>query len=525
MAKSAILQQIKEEHYPLFMDRVRNDEKYVVSGDSVTLAGEFYEKQLRIVLKNYDIIRPDSIEEYIVRGGYLALEKAIFDMEPLEIVNTVLDSNLRGRGGAGFQTGKKWTLAYHTESDQKYILCNGDEGEPGACMDRSIMEGDPHVVLEAMAIAGRAVGADTGYIYVRAEYAEAVEMLSTAIDKARELNLLGENILGSDFSFSIELRLGLGDFICGEETALIRSLEGKRGTPQIKVFPTAQKGLFSCPTVVNNVETLANVPHIIMNGADWYKSLGTEDSGGTKIFALVGKIKYTGLVEMRMGETINHLLFDIGGGILDDKKAKAILIGSSSGACVPPELFNTKLDFQSLKDVGTIMGSGSVIVMDESDCIIDLIKSFVKFSVDESCGKCTPCRIGNKRVLETLNRITSGQGKPEDVESLEDLCDVITNSSLCGLGQTATNPVIGSMRYFMDEYLEHIDGFCRASACRNLLKYHITDKCVGCGACKAVCPASAISGERRSIHQIDTDVCVKCNSCLERCPVRAIVKR
>lgn len=520
-----ILEKIKKENYPIFMERIKNDDKYIVSDDSVTLAGDFYQKQTRIILKNYDVILPESIEEYIVQGGYLALEKAIFDMKPIDIVNVVLESNLRGRGGGGFPTGKKWRLAYQTESEQKYIICNADEGEPGACMDRSIMEGDPHSVLEAMAIAGRAIGADKGYIYVRAEYPEAVEMLEIGISKAKELNLLGDNILGSDFSFDIELKLGMGDFVCGEETALIRSIEGYRGTPQFKFYPTAQKGLFSCPTVVNNVETFANIPHIIMNGADWYKSMGTEDTPGTKVFALAGKIKNTGLVEVPMGKSINEILFDIGAGIPDDKKVKAIHTGSSSGGCIPPELFDTKIDFGSLEKIGSILGSGSVIVMDEEDCVVDITKSFVKFSVDESCGKCTPCRIGNKRVLEILDRITSGKAGVDDLERLEDLCDVVTNSSFCGLGKTSTAPVTASMRFFIDEYKEHVEGFCRASSCRKLLKYYITDKCVGCGACKSVCPVAAISGEKRTTHFLDTALCVKCNSCFDRCPVKAIVKK
>ncbi len=520
------LEKIKNEHYPLFMERVKNDDKYLVSGDKVTLAGEFYEKQLRIALKNYRIIDPESIEEYIAQGGYFALAKSIFEMQPKEIIDVVTESNLRGRGGAGFPTGRKWIVAYNTEAEQKYIICNADEGDPGAYMDRSILEGDPHSVLEAMAIAGRAVGADKGYIYVRAEYPDAVEMLKIAIAKAKKLNLLGDNILGSDFSFDIELRLGAGAFVCGEGTALISSIEGKRGMPQTKVYRTTQKGLFDYPTVLNNVETFANIPQIIMNGAKWFKSIGTEDTSGTKVFALVGKIKNAGLVEVPMGVTINEILFDIGGGIPDGKKVKAIQTGGPSGGCIPPYLFDTKIDFKSLDEIGSIMGSGGMVVMDESDCIVDIAKFFMKFTVDESCGKCTPCRIGNKRVLEILERITSGKGQIEDLELLEDLCEVITDSSLCGLGKSATTPVIGSMKYFLHEYKEHIlEGKCRASVCRDLLSYHITDKCVGCSVCKTACPVQAISGERRTTHIINTDICVKCNSCLEKCPVSAIIKR
>ena len=525
MEKTNVIDQIIKENSSKFYDRIKNDDNFVVDGEKITKKGDFFQKQTRIALKNYGIINPESIEEYIVMGGYKALEKSIFELSNQEIIDIVKDSNLRGRGGAGFPTGRKWEGAMRVESDQKYVICNADEGDPGAYMDRSILEGDPHSVIEAMAICAKAIGADKGYVYIRAEYPKAVAALNKAIDDAKKYNLLGDNILGSDFSFDLKIRLGAGAFVCGEGTALIQSIEGKRGMPQAKVFRTTEKGLFRKPTVLNNVETFANIAAIINNGADWFKSIGTEDSPGTKVFALVGKVNNAGLVEVPMGMTINEIVFDIGGGIPDNKKVKAVQTGGPSGGCIPVELFDTKVDFISLARIGSIMGSGGMVVMDETDCMVDIAKFFMKFTVDESCGKCTPCRIGNKRVLEILERITSGQGELEDLDLLDDLCAVITDSSLCGLGKTATTPVISSMKYFRDEYKEHIvDKKCRASVCKDLLQYTITEKCVGCGICKKQCPVNAISGEKREMHEIDTTVCIKCDNCRSACPVHAIVK-
>lgn len=520
------LDKIKNDNYNKFYDRVKNDDKYVVDGEDIRLSGDFYENQMRIALRNYGIIDPTSIEEYIVRGGYSSLKKVIFDMEPKEVVDEIIASNLRGRGGAGFPTGIKLQGAFLQDTDTKYIICNADEGDPGAYMDRSILEGDPHVIIEGMTIMAKAINANKGYVYVRAEYPKAVEMLKIAIEKAKELNLLGDNILGSDFSFDLQIRLGAGAFVCGEGTALIQSIEGKRGMPQAKVYRTNVRGLFDKPTVLNNVETIANIPYIIEKGAEWFKSIGTEDSPGTKVFALVGKVKNAGLVEVPMGMTINEIVNGIGGGTTEGHTIKAVQTGGPSGGCIPVDLFDTPVDFISLEKIGSIMGSGGMVVMNDTDCMVDISKFFMKFTVDESCGKCTPCRIGNMRVLELLENITSGKGTLEDLTKLEELCDVITESSLCGLGKTATTPVKSSMNYFKDEYLEHInDKSCKASVCRDLLKYIITDGCVGCGICERKCPVDAISGKRREKFNIDVEECIKCNACLEACPVSAIVKR
>lgn len=520
------LREIRKAAHAALMDRVGASDAFVVDGDDIRLKGAFYEKQVRIALRNYDIIDPESIEEYIARGGYEGLEKVLFELPPEETVRIVSDSNLRGRGGAGFPTGRKWESAARELSDVKYVICNADEGDPGAYMDRSILEGDPLSVIEGMTIAGKAIGAHEGYVYVRAEYPKAVVMLRKAIENAERMNLLGKDILGSGFDFRVKIRLGAGAFVCGEGTALIQSIEGKRGMPQAKVYRTYQKGLFDRPTVINNVETLANIPEIIRHGSDWFRSFGTEDSAGTKVFALVGKVKHAGLVEVPMGTTIREIVFDIGGGIPDGKRVKAVQTGGPSGGCIPPELFDTKVDFGSLAKIGSIMGSGGMVVMDESDCMVDIAKFFMKFTVDESCGKCTPCRIGNKRVLEILERITEGKGREEDLPLLRDLCHVITDASLCGLGKTATTPVLSSMQHFLQEYEDHIRNHtCAASVCRALLRYVVTANCIGCGVCKRKCPVGAIEGEKKAMHHIDTDKCIKCNQCLEACPVKAIVRK
>lgn len=522
----ANLNEIKKATYPKLISRLKKDDNYIIDDEGIRLSGDFYSLQKRIALKNFEVINPESIEEYIALGGYTALAKSIFELSQTDIIAIMKDSRLRGRGGAGFPTGIKWESAHVVESDQKYVICNADEGDPGAYMDRSILEGDPHSVIEGMAIAARAIGSNKGYVYVRAEYPKAVTMLKKAIADAKDHNLLGDNILGSEFSFDLEIRLGAGAFVCGEGTALIQSIEGKRGMPQAKVYRTSERGLFEKPTIINNVETLANVAQIINNGSEWFRSIGTEDSPGTKVFALVGKVNNAGLVEVPMGMTINDIVFGIGGGIPDGKAVKAVQTGGPSGGCIPPELFDTKVDFISLSEIGSIMGSGGMVVMDETDCMVDIAKFFMKFTVDESCGKCTPCRIGNKRVLEMLDKITEGKGTMKDLELLSELCEVITDTSLCGLGKTATTPVISSMKYFHEEYLEHInDNYCKASVCKDLQNYYIVEKCVGCGICKKKCPVDAISGEKKELHHIDTNVCIKCNACLEACPVSAIIRK
>lgn len=514
----------KDTYYENLVKRLSNDGKYIIEEDSIRLAGDFFENQTRLSLRNHDIIDPESIEDYIALSGYEALRKSLLDLEKIDIIEELKAANLRGRGGAGFPLGIKLEGGYYQETDEKYIVCNADEGDPGAYMDRSILEGDPHVVIEGMTIMGAAIGAEIGYVYVRAEYPLAVKMLQKAIDDAKEAGFLGEDILGTGINFDLEIRLGAGAFVCGEGTALIESIEGNRGLPQAKVYRTNVRGLFEKPTVLNNVETISNVPLIINNGADWFKSFGTEDSPGTKVFALVGKVKNAGLVEVPMGKTIREIVYDIGGGAPDDKHVKAVQTGGPSGGCIPPEYFDTPVDFASLAKIGSIMGSGGMVVMDDDDCLVDIAKFFMDFTVDESCGKCTPCRIGNKRVLEILDRITSGKSNMEEYRKLHELCQVITDTSLCGLGKTATTPVISSMEYFGNEYEDHIKNHhCDAGTCQDLLEYHITDNCIGCGICIGKCPVDAITGEKKEVHHIDTKTCIKCDACREACPVNAIV--
>ena len=515
---------IKEKTYPLLLDRLKS-EGYIIDGENICPKGKFYESQTRIVLRNCDVINPESIEEYIARDGYLALEKSLHSVSPQEVIDIIKDSGLRGRGGAGFPTGIKWESAFVQEADQKYVICNADEGDPGAFMDRSVLEKDPHAVLEGMAICGRAIGASKGFIYVRAEYPKAVKSLINAIEEAEKLNLLGDNIMGTDFSFSISLRLGAGAFVCGEGTALMESIEGKRGMPRNKEFRTTTRGLWGKPTVINNVETFANIAQILNKGSDWFKSIGTEKSTGTKVFALVGKINNSGLVEVPMGTTIREIVYEIGEGIQDGKKAKAVQTGGPSGGCIPTRLFDTGCDFESLKAIGSIMGSGGMVVMDEDDCMVDVSRFFLEFSVDESCGKCTPCRIGNKRLLEMLDDITKGRATEETIKKLEELSEIVAATSLCGLGQSSPNPILSTLKYFPEEYYAHVgeNKTCPAKKCKGVLKYIITEKCIGCTKCARNCPVSCISGEVRKQHVIDQDKCIKCGQCKDACPVGTII--
>ena len=488
---------------------------------------KFYEKQTRVALRNCGVINPENIDEYIAMDGYEALGRVLTRMTPDEVIQVVKDSGLRGRGGGGFPTGQKWLFARQSPGDVKYVCCNADEGDPGAFMDRSVLEGDPHVVLEAMTIAGYAIGAHQGYIYVRAEYPIAIYRLQVAIKQAREYGFLGEDIFGTGFAFDIELRLGSGAFVCGEETALMTSIEGHRGEPRPRPPFPAVKGLFGVPTILNNVETWANIPRIILNGADWFAGMGTERSKGTKVFCLVGKINNTGLVEIPMGTTLREIVEDIGGGIPNGKKFKAAQTGGPSGGCIPASLIDTPIDYDNLIAIGSMMGSGGLIVMDEDTCMVDIAKFFLEFTVDESCGKCTPCRVGTRRLLEMLEQITVGNGSPELLKEMEELCYYIKANSLCALGQSAPNPVLSTLHYFRDEYEAHcVEKRCPAGVCKRLVRFSILeDQCKGCTACARACPVGAISGEVRKPHSIDPAKCIKCGACLETCRFNAIVKR
>lgn len=486
----------------------------------------FYKQQMRIALHNCGYINPEKVEDYIANDGYLTLGKCITELTPEQVIEEVKVSGLRGRGGAGFPTGIKWEATRKSISDQKYVVCNADEGDPGAFMDRSILEGDPHKVLEAMAICGYAVGSDTGYIYIRAEYPLAIERLQLAISQAKNLGLLGNNILGTDFNFNIELKYGAGAFVCGEGTALMRSIEGNRGEPRMKTYSSTKKGLWDVPTCANNVETFANIPPILSNGCNWYKNIGTEKSSGTKVFALGGKINNVGLVEIPMGTTLRDVIYNIGGGIPDGREFKAVLTGGPSGGCIPSDYLDTPIDFDNLSNLGSMMGSGGMLILDDTDCMVDIAKFFLGFTVEESCGKCTPCRIGNKRLLEILTKITDGKGTEQDLIDLENLSKTIVSTSLCGLGKSAPNPVLSTLNYFYDEYKSHvIDKKCPSGKCQALLNFVITDSCIGCTKCSKVCPAGCISGSVKEKHEIDVSKCLKCGACMDNCKFNAIIKR
>ncbi len=528
MVKVEDVKEIVEEHLikGRLVKRLLAGDKEAVDPSKSLENVDFFKRQVRIALRNCGIINPENIDEYIAYDGYKALAKALTELTPAQVIAEVKKSGLRGRGGAGFPTGLKWEFTAKSAGDQKYVCCNADEGDPGAFMDRSVLEGDPHSVLEAMAIAGYAVGSDQGYIYVRAEYPIAVKRLEIAIKQAKEYGLLGKNIFGTEFNFDIELRLGAGAFVCGEETALITSIEGKRGEPKPKPPFPAVRGLWQKPTLLNNVETYANIPVIFNKGADWFASIGTEKSKGTKVFAVGGKINNTGLVEIPIGTTLREIIYDIGGGIPNGKKFKAAQTGGPSGGCIPASHIDTPIDYETLKELGSMMGSGGLIVMDEDNCMVDIARFFLEFTVDESCGKCPPCRIGTKRMLEILERITGGKGEMEDIDKLEVLAKNIIASALCGLGQSAPQPVLSTLRYFREEYVAHVrDKKCPAGVCKSMMNYVIAaDRCKKCGICAKNCPVTCISGDKNTTYVIDQEKCIKCGACMEKCPFKAIFK-